>query len=78
MVQHAFFVSLSVGNCIKHLHRPQVQRSLCDFIGILAVRAVGDARRHVVIVGVLVLDVPRRRDGRIMYLDAVTDIVGGA
>ena len=58
VVQHAFFVSLCVGNCIKHLHRPQVQRSLGDFIGILAVRAVGDGCLDAAVAVALVRDVP--------------------
>ena len=58
VVQHAFFVSLCVGNCIKHLHRPQVQRSLCDFIGILAVRTVGDSCLDAAVAVALVRDIP--------------------
>ena len=58
VVQHAFFVSLCVGNCIKHLHRPQVQRSLCDFIGILAVCAVGDGCLDAAVAVALVRDIP--------------------
>ena len=58
MVQHAFFVSLCVGNRVKHLHRPQVQRSLGDFIGILAVCAVGDGCLDAAVAVALVGDVP--------------------
>ena len=58
VVQHAFFVSLCVGNCIKHLHRPQIQRSLCDFIGILAVCAVGDGCLDAAVAVALVRDIP--------------------
>ena len=58
VVQYAFFVSLCVGNCIKHLHRPQVQRGLGDFIGILAVCAVGDGCLDAAVAVALVGDVP--------------------
>ena len=58
VVQHAFFVSLCVGNRVKHLHRPQVQRSLGDFIGILAVCAVGDGCLDAAVAVALVGDVP--------------------
>ena len=58
VVQHAFFISLCVGNCVKHLHRPQVQRSLGDFIGILAVCAVGDGCLDAAVAVALVRDIP--------------------
>ena len=68
MVQHAFFVSLCVGNCIKHLHRPQVQRRLGDFIGILAVRAVGDGCLDAAVSVALVRDVPLTGERRKQHL----------
>ena len=68
VVQHAFFVSLCVGNCIKHLHRPQVQRSLCDFIGILAVCAVGDSCLDAAVAVALVRDVPFTGERRKQHL----------
>ena len=68
MVQHAFFVSLCVGNCIKHLHRPQVQRSLCDFIGILAVCAVGDGCLDAAVAVALVCDIPLTGERRKQHL----------
>ena len=68
VVQHAFFVSLCVGNCIKHLHRPQVQRSLGDFIGILAVRAVGDGCLDAAVAVALVRDIPLTGERRKQHL----------
>ena len=68
VVQHAFFVSLCVGNCIKHLHRPQVQRSLCDFIGILAVCAVGDSCLDAAVSVALVRDIPLTGERRKQHL----------
>ena len=68
VVQHAFFVSLCVGNCIKHLHRPQVQRRLGDFIGILAVRAVGDGCLDAAASVALVRDVPLTGERRKQHL----------
>ena len=68
VVQHAFFVSLCVGNCIKHLHRPQVQRSLCDFIGILAVCAVGDGCFDAAVAVALVRDIPLTGERRKQHL----------
>ena len=68
VVQHAFFVSLCVGNCIKHLHRPQVQRSLCDFIGILAVCAVGDGCLDAAVAVALVCDIPLTGERRKQHL----------
>ena len=68
VVQHAFFVSLCVGNCIKHLHRPQVQRSLCDFIGILAVCAVGDGCLDAAVAVALVRDIPLTSERRKQHL----------
>ena len=58
VVQHAFFVSFCVGDRVKHLHRPQVQRSLGDFIGILAVRTVGDGCLNAAVAVTLVRDIP--------------------
>ena len=68
VVQYAFFVSLCVGNCIKHLHRPQVQRSLGDFIGILAVRAVGDGCLDAAVAVALVRDIPLTGERRKQHL----------
>ena len=68
VVQHAFFVSFCVGNCIKHLHRPQVQRSLCDFIGILAVCAVGDGCLDAAVAVALVRDIPLTGERRKQHL----------
>ena len=68
VVQHAFFVSLCVGNCIKHLHRPQVQRGLCDFIGILAVRTVGDSCLDAAVAVALVRDIPLTGERRKQHL----------
>ena len=68
VVQHAFFVSLCVGNCIKHLHRPQVQRGLCDFIGILAVRTVGDGCLDAAVAVALVRDIPLTGERRKQHL----------
>ena len=68
VVQHAFFVSLCVGNCVKHLHRPQVQRSLGDFIGILAVRAVGDGCLDAAVAVALVCDIPLTGERRKQHL----------
>jgi len=68
VVQHAFFVSLCVGNCIKHLYRPQVQRSLCDFIGILAVCAVGDGCFDAAVAVALVRDIPLTGERRKQHL----------
>ena len=68
VVQHAFFVSLCVGNCIKHLHRPQVQRSLGDFIGILAVRAVGDGCLDAAVAVAFVRDIPLTGERRKQHL----------
>ena len=68
MVQHAFFVSLCVGNCIKHLHRPQVQRRLGDFIGILAVRAVGDGCLDAAVAVSFVRDIPLTGERRKQHL----------
>ena len=68
VVQHAFFVSLCVGNCVKHLHRPQVQRSLGDFIGILAVCAVGDSCLDAAVAVALVRDVPLTGERRKQHL----------
>ena len=68
MVQHAFFVSFCVGNCIKHLHRPQIQRSLCDFIGILAVCAVGDGCLDAAVAVALVRDIPLTGERRKQHL----------
>ena len=58
VVQHAFFVSPCVGDRVKHLHRPQVQRSLGDFIGILAVCAVCDGCLDAAVSVALVRDIP--------------------
>ena len=68
VVQHAFFVSLCVGNCIKHLHRPQVQRSLGDFIGILAVCAVGDGCLDAAVAVALICDIPLTGERRKQHL----------
>ena len=68
VVQHAFFVSLCVGNCIKHLHRPQVQRGLCDFIGILAVCAVGDGCLDAAVAVALIRDIPLTGERRKQHL----------
>ena len=68
VVQYAFFVSLCVGNCIKHLHRPQVQRGLGDFIGILAVCAVGDGCLDAAVAVALVRDIPLTGERRKQHL----------
>ena len=68
VVQHAFFVSLCVGDRVKHLHRPQVQRSLCDFIGILAVCSVGDGCLDAAVAVSLVRDIPLTGERRKQHL----------
>ena len=74
-VQYPRFVSVVVNNRIEDTHILEVERFFYNFIGIDAICAVGNACRHVAAIRTLALDVPCRRDGRIMHLDAIAKIV---
>ena len=77
-VQHPLFVSVRILNGVVHLHIPEVQGILQNFIGADTICAVGIPRSNIVVGNpFFVADAPCGGIGRILHIHGIAQIAGG-